>query len=110
VEVVANAYPAAQKLQLDPVYAPLVWYFPGAQLLQPRSVVREGCVVSYVPAAQVECAAHARSTEVDGVLDWYCPEEHVDHVMHDVPPLLLWYCPGLQAEQTRFVVEEEAVD
>ena len=46
VDVVANAYPAAQKEQLDPVKAPLLWYFPGAQLLQPRSTEVLGAVVS----------------------------------------------------------------
>ena len=44
VDVVANAYPAAQKEQLEPVKAPLVWYLPEAQLLQPRLVVVEGAV------------------------------------------------------------------
>ena len=90
VDVVANAYPAAQKEQLDPVKAPLVWYFPGAQLLQPRLVVREGEVVSCVPAPQVDHKSHTRLTEVEGVLAWYRPEVQVDHVAHDVPPLLLW--------------------
>jgi hypothetical protein len=106
VDVVANAYPAAQKEQLEPVKAPLVWYFPCAQLLQPRLVVMEGVVVSYVPAPQVEYKSHTRLTEVEGVLDWYRPDAQVDHVAHDVPPLLLWYWPVGQLEQARFVVVE----
>ena len=110
VDVVAKANPAAQKLQLDPVKAPLVWYFPGAQLLHPRLVVGEGVVVSYVPAPQVDHKSHTRLTEVEGVLDWYRPEAQVDHVAHDVPPLPLWYCPVPQPEQTRFVVVEGDVD
>jgi len=46
VDVVAKANPAAQKLQLDPVKAPLVWYFPFSQLLQPRLMDALGAVVS----------------------------------------------------------------
>jgi hypothetical protein len=46
VDVVANANPAGQKLQLDPVKAPLVWYFPSSQLLQPRLMDALGAVVS----------------------------------------------------------------
>jgi len=87
VDVVANAYPAAQKEQLDPVKAPLVWYFPCAQLLQPRLVVGEGVVVSYVPAPQVEYRVHSRLTEVEGVLDWYRPDAQVDHAVHVLPVL-----------------------
>jgi hypothetical protein len=69
VDVVANANPAAQKLQLDPVKAPLVWYFPFSQLLQPRLMDALGAVVSYVPATHVAWLEH--ETEATLCCAWY---------------------------------------
>jgi hypothetical protein len=46
VDLVAKANPAAQKSQLDPIKAPLVWYFPSSQSPHTRLMAAFGAVVS----------------------------------------------------------------
>ena len=70
MEVVSNANPAAQYLQLTPSKVVKVWYCPSAQLEHARFVVADG-VLPYVPATQVEYVVHV--TDATALLDWYCP-------------------------------------
>jgi hypothetical protein len=57
VDLVSNANPAAQYLQLSPSKVVKVWYCPSAQLEHARFAMADG-VLPYVPATQVEYVVH----------------------------------------------------